>query len=299
LQIALYEYGNDNLPAAEGHIRQVTPFSNDLDKISKELFALTTNGGNEFCGEVIQAAINRLDWKKNNSHLKLIFIAGNESFAQGSLNYQDAAINAKEKGISVNTIFCGNYQQGIKSKWKHGADITSGEYAAIDHNQKTVHIPTPYDTIILELNTSLNDTYIYYGHQGISKRNSQKEEDTNALVYSKANAVRRAISKSSGFYTNKSWDLIDAVEDPSFSIENISKNNLPKSLQNVSTETLENIIASKSKKRQEIKQKIQEFNKKRKLYLQKNAKQKQNNLETALLDAIRKQGEQKSFSWDE
>ena len=50
LQIALYEYGNDGLPSTEGYVRQVLPFSDDLDEISKELFALTTNGGNEFCG---------------------------------------------------------------------------------------------------------------------------------------------------------------------------------------------------------------------------------------------------------
>jgi len=34
VQIALYEYGNDRLPASEGYIRLVTPLTNDLDKIS-------------------------------------------------------------------------------------------------------------------------------------------------------------------------------------------------------------------------------------------------------------------------
>ena len=38
LQIALYEYGNDNLPYSEGHIRMVTPLTSDLDEISKDLF---------------------------------------------------------------------------------------------------------------------------------------------------------------------------------------------------------------------------------------------------------------------
>ena len=48
LEIALYEYGNDRLNSAEGYIRQVLAFSNDLDEISKELFSLTTNGGEEY-----------------------------------------------------------------------------------------------------------------------------------------------------------------------------------------------------------------------------------------------------------
>src|SRR5210317_1224350 len=75
LQIALYEYGNDNLNSREGYIRQILAFSEDLDDISKELFSLTTNGGEEYCGEVIQTSLNQLNWGKNPDDLKLIFIA--------------------------------------------------------------------------------------------------------------------------------------------------------------------------------------------------------------------------------
>ena len=42
LQIALYEYGNDNLSAKTGYIRKILGFTNDLDEVSKELFSLTT-----------------------------------------------------------------------------------------------------------------------------------------------------------------------------------------------------------------------------------------------------------------
>src|SRR5262245_43918989 len=53
LQVALYEYGNDGLSPGEGFIRMVLPFTDDLDKVSEKLFCLTTNGGSEFCGQVI------------------------------------------------------------------------------------------------------------------------------------------------------------------------------------------------------------------------------------------------------
>src|SRR3979409_1073074 len=45
LQVALYEYGNDGLSAEGNYIRQVSPFTIDLDVISEKLFALKTNGG--------------------------------------------------------------------------------------------------------------------------------------------------------------------------------------------------------------------------------------------------------------
>lgn len=107
LRIALYEYGNDGLPASEGYIRQVIGFSNDLDAISEKLFSLTTNGGNEFCGQVIQTSLKQLEWGNNANDLKLIFIAGNEPFSQGSVSYKKAAELANGKDVTVNTIFAG------------------------------------------------------------------------------------------------------------------------------------------------------------------------------------------------
>jgi len=165
LKIALYEYGNDNLNAEEGYLRQVIAFSDDLDEISKSLFSLTTNGGNEYCGKVIKTAINQLEWGNSKEDLKLIFIAGNEPYSQGNVNYKDASKLAHQKDITVNTIFCGDYNQGVSN----GADLTHGNYIAINHNEATVHVASPYDDKILELNKKLNQTYVAYGSNGRKK----------------------------------------------------------------------------------------------------------------------------------
>lgn len=298
LQIALYEYGNDGLPSTEGYVRQVLPFSDDLDEISKELFALTTNGGNEFCGKVISSSINQLDWKKSKDDLKLIFIAGNEPFTQGPVNYVDAATDALEKDITINTIFCGDYRQGIETKWKNGADITSGKYTAIDHNQKTIYVASPYDDEILELNHKLNQTYIYYGNAGRSKMQLQAEQDSNAMTYSKANAVNRTVSKSSSFYKSESWDLIDAAEKEDFEVEEIAEDELPENLRKKSKKEIESYIKEKSEERKLIQEKIQELNNKRLAFVKKNSDNKQGGLENALLQAIKDQGKKKSFSWE-
>ncbi|HEX4415106.1 MAG TPA: VWA domain-containing protein, partial [Lacipirellulaceae bacterium] len=52
LRVALFEYGNSNLPASEGYIRQVVPLTDNLDKLSESLFSLKTCGGDEYCGQV-------------------------------------------------------------------------------------------------------------------------------------------------------------------------------------------------------------------------------------------------------
>ena len=94
LEVALYEYGKSSISAKEGYLRMIVPLTTDLDKVSEELFRLTTNGGEEYCGEVIQSAIKGLKWSKNNNILKIIFIAGNEPFTQGQVDYKKSCKNA-------------------------------------------------------------------------------------------------------------------------------------------------------------------------------------------------------------
>lgn len=298
LQIALYEYGNDRLNGREGYIRKVLAFSDDLDEISKELFSLTTNGGEEYCGQVIQTSLNQLSWGKNADDLKLIFIAGNEPFTQGKVNYKDASTNAKEKDVTINTIFCGDYNQGISTSWKDGAKLTNGDYMAINQNNKTVHIASPYDDDILILNQKLNKTYVIYGSQGRKKMALQAEQDSNASGYSKANAVSRTVSKSSHLYKNKTWDLVDAVDLEEVVVEDIKEDALPEELKGKSAKDIKEYVTEKKKVRKDIQEKIQELNAKRKAYISQQKTESKNGLENALTRAIKEQAKKKNYSWE-
>ncbi len=299
LQIALYQYGNDGLSSREGYIQQVLNFSDDLDEISEKLFSLTTNGGEEYCGQVIQTSLKQLDWGKNPDDLKMIFIAGNEPFTQGKLNYKDAVTNAKEKDVIVNTIFCGNYQQGINTAWKNGAIMTGGEYMAIDHNRHVVHIDTPYDHLIIKLNSKLNRTYIGYGRMGASRMEMQAAQDNNAMKMEEAIAVKRAVSKSSRLYKNFSWDLVDAVENEEIVVSELAKEDLPPELKEKSEQEINIYIKEKKSERQHIQKEIQELNTKREAFIAKNQKEgSTGELESAMLEAIKKQAEKKNYKWD-
>ncbi len=298
LQIALYQYGNDGLSSREGYIQQVIGFSSDLDEISEKLFSLSTNGGEEYCGEVIQTSLRQLDWGKNPDNLKMIFIAGNEPFTQGKLNYRDAVTNAREKEIIVNTIFCGNYQQGINTDWKRGATLTGGEYMAIDHNKQIVHINTPYDDVIIKLNSKLNSTYISYGAMGSKKLELQSQQDNNAMELEEAVAVKRAVSKSSGMYKNSSWDLIDAAEDDEFDVAAVKKEELPKALRDKSKAELTAFIGEKKAERTKIHKEIQELSAKREIYISEHAQQEKGELESAMLKAIKRQAALKRYKWE-
>ena len=65
IEIALYEYGRTTNAVKDGYVKQISPFTRDLDKLSQQLFNLTTMGGDEYCGQVIYTSLNQLDWDAN------------------------------------------------------------------------------------------------------------------------------------------------------------------------------------------------------------------------------------------
>ena len=299
LEIALYEYGNDHLESSDGFVRLVLAFNSDLDEISEKLFSLTTNGGKEYCGQVISASLKELAWGENNNDLRLIFIAGNEPFTQGKINYKEAISDAKEKDVIINTIFCGNYTQGISEMWKDGANLGGGDYMTINQNKKVIHITTPYDNDIIILNKKLNKTYIYFGSSGFSKFKKQAIQDGNAEKIATDVSVKRAVSKSNRLYNNSVWDLVDKSEKEVIDYSKIDRKKLTKELQALSDAELKKHVETQKKKRSEIKKQINELNKKRKIYVAKKQQEstKKNELESVMIQAIKKQAMRKNYKW--
>lgn len=297
LEIALFEYGNDWLSGREGYIRQVVPLTNDLDKISEKLFALKTNGGSEHCGQVIQKSLDQLIWENNPEVLKMIYIAGNEPFTQGPINYKSACGLAKEKNVIVNTIFCGNYDQGVKTFWQDCAFIGKGKYFNIDHNQKTIYVETPYDDKINVLNSKLNQTYISYGSLGLANKSRQQRQDANASSYSKANTTQRAISKSSKNYYNGSWDLVDAYANDTTIIQKADKKQLDKSLQNKSEAEIKAYVLKQKAERSKIQKEIKDLALQREKFIKENrtANAQENTLDKAIEKSLTVQAERKGF----
>lgn len=297
LEVALFEYGKSSIPEGESYMRMITPFTGDLDRISAELFALTTNGGDEYCGKAIYSASNNLKWDNGNGSLKLIFIAGNESFNQGEVNYIDAGRKAAAKGIVVNTIFCGDRETGVKTYWKHGADITGGKYINIDHNRRVMNIVAPQDAEIATLNMELNKTYLAYGVKGKEKKMEQEKQDSNAESLSAGIASERAASKASAHYRNSSWDIVDAVQDKDVDIKSMKREELPDEMKGMNATEREEYVKKLALKRDKIREKINKLNMERRTFIEK--AEKENNgddtLDSAIIKTVREQAGEKQF----
>ncbi len=300
LNVALYEYGKSSISRSEGYIKMIVPLSADLDRLSEELFKLRTNGGSEYCGQVIQSATNELRWSKNNSDLKVIFIAGNEPFTQGSVDYRVACKDAITKGIIVNTIFCGDAREGIRTFWKDGADLADGKYINIDQNKKVVYISAPQDKEIITLGMKLNKTYIAYGRKGLLKKARQTKQDKNALAMSKEVMVQRAAAKSNIQYENSSWDMVDAVKEGKLDLDKLDEKELPEEMQKMTKDERKKYVLKMKMKRKDIQEKIKVLKKARDKYVieQRKKESGKDTLDSAILRAIRKQAGKKGYKFD-
>lgn len=299
LEVALFEYGKSSIPMEEGHLRMVTSFSGNLDKISAELYSLTTNGGDEYCGMVIDKAVLNLKWDSNDNNLKLIFIAGNEPFDQGDVSYKEAVRKAKRKGIIVNTIFCGDGKTGIETWWKDGADISGGRYISIDQNIQVMTISAPQDAELTRLGIELNNTYIAYGSAGREKKMEQEKQDSNAAGKSASIMAERSISKASAHYDNTEWDIVDAASKGSVDLKKMTKDQLPEEMKNMNPEEREEYVSKLEKKREDIKNRINKLNEERRAYIEKVQKESasENTLDSAIIKTVREQAEKKNFKF--
>lgn len=296
LQIALYEYGNPNSVLDRNQIHKILNFTEDMDLVSEKLFSLSTNGGDEFCGSVITKSLKDLEWYSDKKDdLKLIYIAGNESFAQGPIDFKTACKLAIEKDVSVNTIFCGGHESGINALWSEGAKLGNGIYMSINQNNETVYIETPYDDEINQLNQQLNKTYIPIGREGVDKIANQKKQDQNASSYGKSNVASRAIFKSSKKYKSESWDLVDAYKKDKEIVN--SKMALPDSISVLTPENLEARIVEISSERIKIQDQIQSLAKKRQAYIEKQKleDESENSLDKSIIKSIEKQAKSKGY----
>lgn len=300
IEIALYEYGKSTLSVKDDYVRRILDLSTDLDVMSQQLFALTTNGGDEFCGAVIKHSLNELKWSDDPTDLKLIYIAGNEPFNQGPVSYKEICSDAKAKGVFINTIYCGNYDQGVREFWKDGATCSTGDYFNINSDAKIVHIDTPYDERIGHYNDSLNSTYYGYGNQGRMKKDMQATQDANAASQSVASKAERTSAKANMNYKNSSWDILDAVEEKEVDVTKMKEEDLPAELKGKTDQEKLEFIENKKIERENYQKEIQELSIKRQKFIDEEMAKRSTETEfddfgTSVNESIRKAAKQNGY----
>ena len=300
VEVALYEYGNNALHVANNYIRQVEPLTRDLDELSRELFALKTNGGEEYSGAVIQRALADLAWDSSEKTYKAIFIAGNEPFTQGPVDPRQACKDALVRRIVVNTIHCGTRDAGIAGSWHDGAALAEGKFMIIDQDKAVAHIDAPQDKAISDLSQKLNKTYLGYGKHWSASAENQLHADQDAAANAKEGAqLQRALTKASSNYSNSTWDLVDAVKDKKVDPASVPAEELPAEMREMKPKDRAAFIEKAATERATIQAQIKNLNEQREAHVSA-AKKKQpsagpQTLGEVLVETTREQASQNGY----
>ena len=142
----------------------------------------------------------------------------------------------------------------------------------------------------------MNETYLPYGVKGTIGSSRQRTEDVNAYQ-NKRSYIARSISKSSSYYSNTSWDLVDASDESNFDISQLDDSDLPERMKGKSEDEKMKIIAEFKQRRKGIKADIQELKRKRDAFLAQNKKEDSNalTLGDAIIKALKEQALRRQF----
>lgn len=294
LRVALYSYGNNTYDAKKGWVRREVELTTDLDEVYKRINALrcAAPGSDEFVARVTRDALAELKWSDDKDGLKLIFVCGNEPVDQDKeVSLDTVAATAREKGVLINTIYCGLANHPEAAGWSAFAAKCNGKYASIDQNKVTAEavVKTPYDEEIEKLGTKINGTYVWYGLKGTEGRDKQFAADGAAKNALGGAAAERSITKAGGLYRNAECDLIDRMKsEKEFDLKKLKEEELPDELRKLKADERLPYLKKKAAEREEIQKKVAQLSTQRALFIEEmRAKQPKPPAEKALDEALR------------
>jgi Mg-chelatase subunit ChlD len=272
VKIGLVAY-RDN---GDAYITQVTPLTDDLDKIYSTLMDFRAEGGGDTPENVRRAlaeGVDKAGWSKaNRNTAQILFLVGDappQNYAQEP-DVLVTTAKAVSQNMIVNTIQCGNAAD-TRQIWQTIAQRGEGKYFAIAQDGGVQAISTPYDARLAELASKIGGTYLAYGGgegaegEKFRKDNEARQAVTEEKVMSsapKAAQAERAMNKAinSNAYAN---DLIQAIENETIKLEDVKEADLPDSLKKLSPAERKREVEKRVAQRKAIKAEIIELSKKR------------------------------------
>ncbi|MCG7498102.1 VWA domain-containing protein [Vibrio sp. Of7-15] len=293
LQVGLFEYGISDM-AQEGHIQLLSHLTNDLDTFSEQMSGMRVGGSNEFGPKVVLEAVNRLAWSDHPDDMRLMIVAGNEIFQQGDVAMAYAIDKAKRQGIIVNTVYCGDYSEGVQHGWQKVAARSGGKYMNIDQDEKLRVIATPFDKEIIELGERLNETYVAYGASGMAAKSRQRTQDQYVQALSESAYIERNVAKTSKSYKADNWDLVSVAEKDITQGILLAKE--APEFTNKTEAQIKTFLEEKLAIRNDIKDKIAMLKKKRDQYLVTESKTTtQGDFGQVLIDGVKEQAQEQGY----
>lgn len=203
---------------------------------------------------------------------------------------------ASDAAISINTIFCGGYDQGEQLGWKTAAQLGGGSYSAIDQNVARHIVESPQDAALTALNAELNATYVPYSEFGLAAQQRQQVADSAAQDLAQSSLSDRATLKATRFYKTEDWDLVAAAQEDAFDLDAVPAESLPEAMQKMSADQKLQHLTQLANQREGIKKKILAVSEARTKYLETVEQNTTQTLDKAVVESLKSQALKKKFA---
>jgi hypothetical protein len=289
----------------------VIDLSNDIDSIHAILMDFEAAGGGdgpESVNQALHEAIHEISWSQDPKAYKVVFLVGD---APPHLDYQDdvpyaeSVAVAREKGIAVNAIQCGE-DAGTTAHWQRIAQLGEGQYFRVDQAGGAVAIATPFDRKLAELSATLDETRLYYGTAGEKEAQARKEAATDKLHTGstlESRARRAAFNATEAGKSNLLGDkeLVDDVASGRVDLSAIEPAALPAPLQSMAPDEQQALIEETAERRRALTGEIQTLAAERDAYLKRQVAERggaKDSLDHQIYGAIREQAKAKGMMYD-
>jgi Mg-chelatase subunit ChlD len=251
------------------YVTRLHDLTDDIDSIYGQLRGFRADGGGdtpESVNQALHTAVTKMSWSESPGVYKVVFLVGD---APPHMNYSDdvpyseTARLAAERGITLNTIQCGDLPD-TSQVWRQIAKLGSGRYVAIQQDGAMLALTTPMDEDLSRLNRKLAATALPYGDEG------QKEEIRAKLQRSLSAAAPAAASrlsylaKAGGKLNSGRSDLVDAVKDGLVDLDALPGDELlPAEMRGMSDTEQKTYLRQRTREREGIREEIAELGRKR------------------------------------
>lgn len=276
-RIGLMLLGRPSFKEENAYIKIASDLTTDIDYVANEMFIIKDNAtkGKVYFGNALKDAVNEFSWSKDENAIKLIFLVGNGPLSNG-YDYRKAAESAVKKGIKIFSLYFPNITSGRdEAEWRDLAEVGNGTFANILLNagNNIVFEKSYHNDLLVEANSAINNTYIYYGENGKDRFDTQERLDVLTNSVSDWETEARSFLKGTKLYQGKNytWDLVDLANKQAVNYAKIDRKFLPPKLEQISDEDLKTLVEDKISERQEyisiikmLSQKREEFLKRKK-----------------------------------
>jgi hypothetical protein len=136
----------------DDYVTKVFPFSDDIDKVVKDITSLKADGGGdtpEAVTEGLHATINDLKWSDDKKTLKLLFLIGDAEPNHSKLDWKAEARSAISHGIQINTLGCQGLEGGPGvTVFQEIAKLADGKFESLAYRQTVIGADGKAETVI-------------------------------------------------------------------------------------------------------------------------------------------------------